>query len=116
MHTLHTHGSGSSPVLHDDTLIVCWDHEGDSCLYAFDKHAGKQLWKVAHDEVTSWSTPLVVEYDGRALVIVSATKRVRGYDMASGAEIWECAGLSENVASSPVYGRGLGIAGNSHYR
>ena len=28
MRTLHAHGEGSSPVLHGDTLIVCWDHEG----------------------------------------------------------------------------------------
>ena len=41
MHTLHAHGEGSSPVLHGDTLIVCWDHEGDSFLYAFDKRTGK---------------------------------------------------------------------------
>ena len=28
MRTLHAHGEGSSPVLHGDTLIVNWDHEG----------------------------------------------------------------------------------------
>src|SRR6266536_929440 len=60
MHTLHAHGEGSSPVLHGDKLIVCWDHEADSYLYAFDKRTGKQLWKVARDEKTSWSTPLLV--------------------------------------------------------
>src|SRR5215471_12295819 len=43
MHTLHAHGEGSSPVLHGNTLIVNWDHEGDSFLYAFDKHTGKTL-------------------------------------------------------------------------
>jgi hypothetical protein len=36
MHTLHAHGEGSSPVLYGDRLIVCWDHEADSYLYAFD--------------------------------------------------------------------------------
>ena len=115
MHTLHAHGEGSSPVLHGDTLIVCWDQEGDSFLYAFDKHTGKLLWKVARDEKTSWSTPLVVENEGKAEVIVSATKRVRGYDLASGKELWQCAGLTENVVSSPVYYDGLVIAGNSYY-
>src|SRR6058998_1525619 len=44
MHTLHAHGEGSSPVLYGDKLIVCWDHEADSYLYAFDKRTGKQLW------------------------------------------------------------------------
>ncbi len=117
MHTLHAHGEGSSPVLHGDTLIVCWDHEGDSFLYAFDKRTGEQRWKVARDEKTSWATPLVVVHDGKPQVIVSATKRVRGYDLATGKQLWECAGLTENVVSSPVYdGRGVVIAGNSYYQ
>jgi len=115
MHTLHAHGEGSSPVLHGDTLIVCWDQEGDSFLYAFDKRAGKQLWKVPRDEKTSWSTPLVIEHEGKPQVIVSATKRVRGYDLATGALLWECAGLTDNVVSSPVYTDGVVIAGNSYY-
>lgn len=115
MHTLHAHGEGSSPVVHGDRLIVCWDQEGDSFLYAFDKRTGKELWKVARDEKTSWSTPLVVEHEGKPQVIVSATKRVRGYDLATGAQLWECAGLTENVVSSPVYTDGVVIAGNSYY-
>jgi outer membrane protein assembly factor BamB len=115
MHTLHAHGEGSSPVLHGDQLIVCWDHEGDSFLYAFDKVTGKVLWKTTRDEKTSWSTPLLVEHEGRSQIVVSATKRVRGYDPATGAEIWQCAGLTDNVVSSPVYYRGLVIAGNSYY-
>ena len=115
MQTLHAHGEGSSPVLHGDTLIVNWDHEGSSFLHAFDKRTGKQLWKVPRDEKTSWSTPLVVEVGGKPQVIVSATKRVRSYDLATGVQLWECAGLTDNVVASPVHWRGLLIAGNSYY-
>jgi len=115
MHTLHAHGEGSSPVLHGDALIVCWDDERESFLYAFNKNTGKVLWKVARDEKTSWSTPLIVEKEGTPQVVVSATKRVRGYDLATGSQLWECAGLTENVVSSPVYYNGLVIAGNSYY-
>src|SRR6185369_402760 len=115
MHTLHAHGEGSSPVLSGNTLIICWDHEAGSFLYALDKRTGKILWKVPRDEKTSWSTPLVVQYEGKSQVIVSATKRVRGYDLATGAQLWECAGLTDNVVSSPVYYQGIVIAGNSYY-
>jgi outer membrane protein assembly factor BamB len=115
MHTLHAHGEGSSPVLYKDTLIVNWDHEGESFLHAFNKRTGEQIWKTPRDEKTSWSTPLVVEVDGKPQVIVSATKRVRGYDLATGQQIWECAGLTENVVASPIYTRGMLIAGNSYY-
>jgi outer membrane protein assembly factor BamB len=116
MQTLHAHGEGSSPVLHGNTLIVNWDHEGSSFLYAFDKRTGKELWKTARDEKTSWSTPLIVEVDGKPQVIVSATKRIRGYDLATGAQLWECAGLTDNVVSSPVFSRGILIAGVSYYK
>ena len=116
MQTLHAHGEGSSPVLYKDTLVVNWDHQGASYLYAFDKRTGEQLWKTRRDEVTSWSTPLIVEVDGKQQVIVSATKRIRGYDLATGKELWECAGLTDNVVSSPVYTRGILIAGVSYYK
>ena len=116
MNTLHAHGEGSSPVVFGNTLLVCWDHEGDSFLYAFDKVTGAQLWKVARDEKTSWSTPLVVAFQGKPQVVVSATKRVRGYDLATGEELWECAGLTDNVVSSPVYRDGIIFAGNSYYQ
>lgn len=116
MNTLHAHGEGSSPVLHGDLLLVCWDHEGDSFLTAIDKRTGEIRWKVARDEKTSWSTPLVVDQTDPPQVVVSATKRIRGYELSSGRLIWECAGLTDNVVSSPVYSRGLLIAGNSYYQ
>ena len=116
MQTLHSHGEGSSPVVHGDSLLVNWDNEGESFLYAFDKKSGRELWKVKRDEKTSWSTPLVVEVDGKPQVIVAATNRVRGYDLATGGLIWECAGLTDNVVSTPVYTRGVLVTGNSYYR
>ncbi|MCI0603687.1 PQQ-like beta-propeller repeat protein [bacterium] len=114
MHTLHGHGEGSSPALYSDTLIVNWDHEGSSFVIALDKRTGKQRWKMSRDEITSWSTPLVIEQNGRPQVIISATNRIRGYDLASGRLIWECGGLSHNVIASPVAARGIVYAGSSY--
>lgn len=114
MHTKHGHGEGSSPALHGDTLIVNWDHEGPSFLVAFDKRTGRERFKVARDEPTSWATPVVVEHRGKHQVIVSGTNRVRGYDLASGRVIWECGGLSANVVASPVAAQGMVYAGSSY--
>ncbi len=116
MLTHHAHGEGSSPVLHGDTLIVNWDHEGESFLHAFDKRTGRTLWKTPRDEKTTWSTPIIAEVAGRPQIVVSATKRVRGYDLATGREIWQCDGLTDNVVASPVQWRDLLIAGNSYYK
>ena len=114
MQTKHGHGEGSSPALHGDTLIVNWDHEGGSFVIAFDKRTGKQRWKTARDEGTSWSTPLVVEHAGKSQVIIAATNRVRAYDLANGDVIWECGGLSGNVVASPVAGGGFVYVTNSY--
>jgi len=80
----------------------------------FSTASGKQRWKVNRDEVTSWSTPIFVEYKGRLQVVVSATKRIRGYDLATGDVIWECGGLSHNVVASPVSADGMVYAGSSY--
>jgi outer membrane protein assembly factor BamB len=117
LNTLHGHGEGSSPALYGETLIINWDHEGDSFVVALDKRTGKQRWKTPRERASSWTTPIVVEQDGRAQVVVSGSNRVRGYDLASGVMIWECGGLSkENVASSPVAGHGMIFTGSTYDR
>jgi outer membrane protein assembly factor BamB len=114
MQILHGHGEASSPALHGETLVVNWDHEGQSFVAAFDKRSGKERWRVLRDEVTSWATPIVVEHEGRPQLIVSGTQRVRGYDLESGQVIWECGGLSANIVASPVAGAGMVFAGSSY--
>ncbi len=96
-------GEGSSPALFGDTLVLTWDQEGGgSFIVALNKDTGEQLWKETRDEGTSWATPLIVKYDGKAQVITDASKKIRGYDLASGKVIWECGGLTANVIPSPV--------------
>jgi len=119
MHTKHGHGEGSSPVLHGDTLVITWDHEEQSFLVALDKRTGQQRWRVARAEDTSWATPIVVEATKGSgpfptQVIVPGTNRLRGYDLASGTLIWECAGLSSNIVASPVAANGFVYAGSSY--
>lgn len=101
MRSLHGHGEGSSPALADGRLIVNWDHEGDSFVTALDAKTGKERWKVARDEPTSWSTPLVVEQGGKKQVVVAATRHLRGYDLHDGSVVWTAPGLSTNVVASP---------------
>lgn len=115
LETLHGHGEGSSPVLHGETLVVNWDHEGDSFLVALDKRTGRQLWKTARERASSWTTPIIAEHAGQAQVIISGSERLRAYDLEKGTLIWECRGLSvENVVASPVAGHGLVFTGSTY--
>jgi len=118
MNTKLSFGEGSSPVLYGNAIIVNWDHEGESFIVALDKKTGERLWKVDRNEATSWSTPLVIEHDGKPQVIVSATNRVRSYDPATGELIWECGGMTGNVIPCPVLRDGIvyltsGFRGNA---
>ena len=107
METRRGFGEGSSPVIYADTIVINWDHEGDSFITALDKKTGENRWKMGRDEVTTWATPLVLEADGKPQVVMPASNRIRSYDLASGALIWECGGLSRNVIPSPVSDHGL---------
>ena len=95
-------GEGTSPVVHHDSLIVNWDHEGESFLVVLDSATGETKWRVERDEVSSWATPRVVEHDGRTQLIVPATRRITSYDLATGEVIWECGGMTVNVIPCPV--------------
>ena len=111
-------GEGSSPALHRDTLIVNRDNEDNSFIIALDKNTGKTLWKKPREEGTSWSTPLILERDGKAQAVVAATTKIRSYDVASGEVLWECGGLTRNVIPSPVADAGTvycmsGFRGNA---
>ncbi|MGV3533913.1 MAG: PQQ-binding-like beta-propeller repeat protein, partial [Chthoniobacteraceae bacterium] len=107
MQTRNGFGEGTSPALHGETLIVNWDHEGEDFVVALNKRDGREVWRKTRDEATSWATPLIVEHDGKAQVIISATNRIRSYDLATGEEIWECAGMTGNVIPTPIYSEGI---------
>lgn len=114
MQTYHEHGEGSSPALHGDRLVVNWDHQGQSFVTALDKKTGRTLWRQDREEITSWSTPLIVEHRGKAQVIVAATGAVRSYDLATGEPLWSCRGLSRNVCASPVAADGCVYVTNNY--
>ncbi|MGI9466725.1 MAG: PQQ-binding-like beta-propeller repeat protein [Rubripirellula sp.] len=114
MHTKHGHGEGASPALHGDTLVVNWDHEGDSFLVALDTTNGNEKWRVARNELTSWSSPIITTVDGEQQVIVCGTDKVRGYQLSSGDVVWECGGMSANIVATPVAGNGVLYVGSSY--
>jgi len=116
MRTKHGHGEGASPVLHGDTVVVNWDHEGQSFIVALDRDTGEERWRKLRDEVTSWSTPIVVEAQGKPQIVVPGTDRVRGYDLSTGDVVWECAGMSHNIVASPVAADGVVYVGSSYER
>ncbi len=118
MKTRNGFGEGASPALAGDTLVVNWDHEAESFIVALDARTGAERWRAARDEPTSWSTPHIVEVEGRRQVVVNATGKVRSYDLATGKVVWEVGGMTANAIPTPVSANGLlfvtsGFRGNA---
>ncbi len=105
-------GEGSSPTIDGDKLIVPWDHEGQSSVYALNKANGKTIWRTDRDEPSCWATPLVVEHKGKKQVVLNGQTCARGYDLATGKELWRCGGQTQRPVASPVAGKGLVFVGS----
>jgi outer membrane protein assembly factor BamB len=105
-------GEGSTPALHGNYLVVVWDHfvPGASFIVTLDKRTGKELWRAKRDEIDSWATPLIVEQDGPAQVIVNGMNRLRSYDLETGSIVWEAPGTTMNPIPSPVAADGMVFA------
>lgn len=107
-------GEGSSPTLAGDKVIVPWDHEGQSYLFALDIRTGESVWQVERDEPSCWATPLVVEHAGRQQIIMNGQTCARAYDLESGEELWRCPGQTQRPVASAVAADGFVFIGSGH--
>jgi outer membrane protein assembly factor BamB len=111
---LHKWGNGSSPILYQDSVIV-WHGPGEpSFLIALNKRTGETVWKKEETAINSpifgsWSTPVVVRSGDRDELIfplpgakIGGDGEFKGYDPATGKELWRCAGLGNEVYAMPV--------------
>ena len=84
------YGGGASPALHDGRIYVVNDNEEASFAAAFDAQTGAELWRVARDERSNWSTPYVWQNDLRTEIVTVGSRKVRSYDV-NGSLLWELA-------------------------
>ncbi len=107
-------GTASSPVLFANTVIVNCDSDDESYIAAFDKATGAPVWRTERDEGASWGTPFLFDAAGRTTIVTNASRRMRGYDAATGKLLWECAGGSMISVPSPVATQGLVFLSSGH--
>ncbi len=97
------YGSGSSPVLLDDKVVIQQDHDVGSFLMALERTTGKLLWKHARpDAVRSYSTPAVWTRQGRAELLVAGALELAGHDPGTGEKLWWTGGLARIVIPVPL--------------
>lgn len=106
-------GEGSSPTIADDKIIVPWDHENGSALYALNKLTGDILWQTPREEPSCWATPLITtDSAGQKQIVMNGQNAARGYDLATGKELWRCGGQTERPCASAVAADGVAYVGS----
>jgi len=102
----HGWGSGTSPVLFENLVIVNASVESAS-LVALDKGTGTELWR-AGGMNSSWNTPhLVRAANGKYELTVSVKEYILGFDPKTGKELWRCRGIPDYVCPSIVSHQGV---------
>jgi outer membrane protein assembly factor BamB len=123
-------GAASSPILHEDLLILTCDGTDKQFLAALDKRTGKTKWwqPRAHLEAAAkkrsiakmaYSTPLVQAINGVPQLVSTGADHVAAYDLETGKEIWWMPYDGFSLVSRPSYGNGLfyvvGSVGQDHF-
>ncbi len=95
-------GSGASPILHGNLLIVNASEE-DQSLVALDKVSGKEVWKAQADGLgMTWGTPVIVGAGDAAELAIGVPGEVWGFNLKTGKLKWYAEGLSDNSFCASV--------------
>lgn len=101
-------GTGTSPILAGDLLILVRDQDEGSHLLALDKHTGKTAWRIERPEFRrGFATPFLWQHDGEEELIVPGSIWLKSYNVQDGSERWTYSGTSRVPCSSPTAGHGL---------
>lgn len=104
-------GTGSSPVLVGDHLIIQCDNEESSFIVGLDKKTGEEAWRKPRSEKSTWSTPFVWTHHGKTDIVALGEKKILGYEPSTGKENWELPGIGARCSSSPAATDDLLIVG-----
>ena len=100
-------GFGSSPVIHEDLVILQCDVGKDSFIAAYRLEDGSQAWSTPRDEIPSWSSPTVWKTPAGVELVTNAAQYARGYDPETGKELWRLAKKSEVTIPTPIANKDL---------
>ena len=101
-------GSGSSPLIAGDLVIVNRDQARNSSLLAIGLSDGKKAWEAPRpDSPSSYGTPVLAKRDGAEEVVMAGSITLKGYDLKTGAERWTVRGLPSYTCTTPAVGDGL---------
>ena len=106
--TFAGYGSGTSPLIAGNLVILNRDQVTNSSLLAVDLRTGKKAWETPRPEaITSWGTPIVWTNQGTEEIVTPGNLLLKGYSARTGEQRWLLSGVSHSVCTTPVLGDGL---------
>ena len=113
----HAQGPASSPVIYKNLLILHFEGTDNRFLVALDKSNGKTVWKTDRPEEPyqplapigrkAYVTPLIMNVEGRDILISDGSAVCIAYDPNNGKEIWRVVGGAESTISMPFTENGV---------
>ncbi len=96
-------GTGTSPILYDNLLILNRDGTDDPCILALDKETGETIWK--HPRIgysTSHSTPFIWGNTLRTELIIAGSRALVSLEPLTGKLIWKVEDTNAFPCTTPV--------------
>ncbi len=113
----HIQGPGSSLFLYKEMLIVHLEGTDHQQILALDKHSGKTIWIAERPAdlydlmepigKKAYITPIIMNVNGRDLLISNGSTVCIAYDPRTGTEVWRVSQGDDSTISMPVEGDGL---------
>lgn len=98
-------GMCASPLIEGDLLIVVVGGKGNSCVVAFNRNTGDEVWKALKDRA-GYSSPLVIDAAGKRQLIVWTEDSVASLDPMIGTTYWRLPFNSQYAAvATPLFAR-----------
>jgi outer membrane protein assembly factor BamB len=107
-------GTGSSPALAGDLLVILNDNQEQQYVAAFDRRTGRQVWRTNRDiggktepvQRSGWATPFVWRNALRTEIVTVGPGEAISYDLA-GKELWRLSGMAATPIPMPFAYGGL---------
>jgi len=107
------YGHSSSLILHQNLLLIQYDHNDGKQLIALRSTNGDQVYNTPRSDVQiSWASPILIETDERTEVVLNSAPLVISYDPTSGKELWRIDCMYGEVGPSPAFSGDLVFAVN----
>ncbi len=101
-------GAASSPIVHNGLVIFCQDDDLTPLAVALDAANGSLRWKTPRpDMLAGYALPVICEAGGKAELVIAGSGKLKGYDPATGVELWTCNSLVRTIMTSPVVHEGI---------